>query len=208
MENVKAQTSQGIPFLTKIGIVAMIMAMTLTYSIVQKRKIYSIASSEGPILQRLPILNLQNFYDKTPINNKTLFTEGNPLTLVHFWGTWCGPCEAELPEFIEFVKKFDSRELKVLLLAVQDDEKKMKKFLKRFGKLSDHFIVAHDKPGSMMAQFGTVKVPETYLFRKDGKHLNKYVGPQDWGSKGHFDRLKFYLSTVQGQNIQGKIETH
>ena len=30
------------------------------------------------------------------------------LTLMHFWGTWCGPCKVEYPELDEVVREFKS----------------------------------------------------------------------------------------------------
>ena len=30
------------------------------------------------------------------------------LTLMHFWGTWCGPCKVEYPELDDVVRKFKS----------------------------------------------------------------------------------------------------
>ena len=40
-----------------------------------------------------------------------------------------------------------------------------------------------------MDNFGTVKVPETYVFAKNAKALKKFVGPQSWGNKYFEDIL-------------------
>ena len=81
---------------------------------------------------------------------------------VHFWGTWCAPCEAELPEFVNFIQKNQDKGVKAILI-IQDEEAKNEKVLKKFWKFPS-FTVLTDKSGRCNGRFGTVKVPETYLF--------------------------------------------
>lgn len=200
----------GIPFITKIGIIALVIASTLAYSVIRKRQIDSITSSENDlILKELPVFSLPALNSDAPITHENLFENKKKAMLIHFWGTWCAPCEAELPEFIEFVRALEKKGVGAILLAVQDDDKKIKKFMKRFGKLPENIRLAHDKNGSSMITFGTVKVPETYLFSKSGKNLNKYIGPQDWAHASALDRVEFYLSSLnQNDKKSYKIETH
>jgi hypothetical protein len=110
------------------------------------------------------------------------------------------------------VESYKEQGVRVVLLAVQDSDKKINKFLKRFGDLPANVVVAHDEKGDSMLTFGTVKVPETYLFAKNGKNLNKYIGPQDWKHKSYKDRMNFYLSSLAGEGSDSqksyKIETH
>jgi len=207
--------SNPIPFAMKISIVALIMAATLGYSMIKKREIDRLTNSENSlILKALPRFEVPALNGGF-VSPSTLFKDGSKAALIHFWGTWCGPCEVELPEFIEFVRRNKGKGLKVLLLAVQDDDKAIKKFLKRFGKLPENMIVAHDKEGSSMLTFGTVKVPETYLFAANGKNLNKFVGPQTWSLQAIQNRLDFYLSSIDnvgksgiGKGEERKVETH
>ncbi len=171
------------------------MFATLAYSVYQKRFIDKLTSVSGPILKQLPDFRLQEFQKDALVDPGRLFQGGNGLAMVHFWGTWCAPCEVELPSFIEFIKKFKTEELKVLLLAVNDDEAKMAKHLRRFGRLPENILIAHDPKGELLAQFGTVKVPETYLFGDSQKNLYKFTGPQDWERESYANRVRFYLES-------------
>lgn len=206
-----SQSNKNIPFSIKLAIIAMIMASTLAYSIVKKRQIDALTSQENfLILKTIPsfAFNRLEGDDRPSITDKNVFDGGYDAVLIHFWGTWCAPCEAELPEFLEFVSHFKDRKVKAVLLAVQDEDKAIKKFLRRFGDLADNIEVVHDPKGDSMLTFGTVKVPETYLFSKNGKNLNKYVGPQDWKHKSYIDRMNFYLSSINGDQKSYKVESH
>ncbi len=203
---------KGPNFITKLAIIALIMASTLAYSIIQKRKIDKLTSAENNlILKTLPEFSfppVRGYEGSIELNNENVFSGNYEAVLIHFWGTWCAPCEAELPEFLEFVESFRDQKVKAVLLAVQDDDKKINKFLKRFGELPENVAVVHDQKGDSMLTFGTVKVPETYLFAKNGKNLNKYIGPQDWKHKSYKDRMNFYLSSLTNSQTSYKIESH
>ncbi|MDC1174348.1 TlpA disulfide reductase family protein [Bacteriovoracaceae bacterium] len=201
MSNTKA-SSKNLPWSTKISILSLMFAITLGYSVVSKKEIERVTNNENQlILKKLPSFQLKEFKKDFVVNPETMFRNGAKLAFVHFWGTWCAPCEAELPDFIEFLKSQKGKGINGILLSVNDKDPLITKFMKRFGELPDNIILAHNEDGSLLSEFGTVKVPETYLFRKDGKTLNKYVGAQDWNHRSFGQRMEFYLNSM-GKNVQ------
>lgn len=147
------------------------------------------SKAEAPILESVPQSNfLQNFETKEVFNFPDEARSANGI-IVHFWGTWCAPCEYELPHFLKFSKKLEDKKVKVVLLAVNDNNVKIKKFLKRFGSLPKNVTIVHDERGETMPMFGVVKVPETFIFSSSGKTLSKLVGPQDWGKEYYLSRV-------------------
>ncbi|OUR93742.1 hypothetical protein A9Q84_19970 [Halobacteriovorax marinus] len=175
---------------SKTLVITLVLSLTLAYSLFERKKFEGMLSAgdSEPILKMMPDFSLDEFKTKEPLTKA--FFNGANATFVHFWGTWCAPCEAEFPEFIKFAAKFEKENVKFLLLAVNDDDKKIKKFLKRFGKLPSNIVVAHDKSGASMGLFGTVRVPETYLFDSNFINLKKFAGPQAWEMKSFFPRVK------------------
>ena len=195
----------------KLGSIALLIALVLSYSLFVKKKIYDKLSQGNELVLKempdfsLPVLGAgKNYTNEQALDNVS-------VVFVHFWATWCAPCEAELPSFIEFVKQNKEKNVRAVLVGVQDEEEKMKKYLKRYGKLPESFTVVSDKSGTTMSRFGTVKLPETYLFARSGKNLNKYVGPQDWMLPGYARRLNFYISNNELSDKQSetiKVESH
>ncbi len=147
------------------------------------------SKAEAPILESVPQSSfLQNFETKEVFNFPDEAKSANGI-IVHFWGTWCAPCEYELPHFLKFSKKLEDNKVKVVLLAVNDNNVKIKKFLKRFGSLPKNVTIVHDERGETMPMFGVVKVPETFIFSSSGKTLSKLVGPQDWDKEYYLSRV-------------------
>jgi len=56
-----------------------------------------------------PRLDLVRLTDQPLADRLENVTPGK-VTLLHFWGTWCGPCKMEYPHLSELVERFRSRD--------------------------------------------------------------------------------------------------
>jgi thiol-disulfide isomerase/thioredoxin len=100
-----------------------------------------------------------------------------PVTLVHFWATWCPPCIQEIPALQRLARDFSGHEdFSVLMVAVSDSNSKVRAFL---GSGAD--MVLFDPNWEVANRYGTDKLPETYLVVK-GQVMRKFVGTTNWDS--------------------------
>lgn len=103
--------------------------------------------------------------------------------LVHFWATWCAPCEVEFPDLVEFINLMrENKELRFYLVAVNDDDQKVKKFLSQFELNSDQVVLLKDN-FSDYQKFGSYKLPESFVFDKSFQTIRKFEGQQSWTQK-------------------------
>ena len=186
----------GISTQSKLIVILSIMLVTFFYAHYQK-SIYKdfFLIKNDPILKKLPPLVVKDIKDKN-FDIRSL-TETGTGGLVHFWGTWCAPCEEELPSFINLARLYEKKGVNFLLLAVNDTAKKVKKFLSRFANLPSNIIIALDEGSTSMERFGTIKVPETYMFDKEGRILKKFTGPQEWSHRYYSEKIDHYLQENQ-----------
>ncbi len=99
-----------------------------------------------------------------------------PVTLVHFWATWCPPCMTEVPSLGELAEDFGQYrgDFTILMVAVADDMERVEEFVgNRVGS------VLYDPSWEVTHRYGTRKLPETYLVVK-GQVVERWIGAQDW----------------------------
>ena len=140
------------------------------------------------ILKTIPKIKFQKFESKEYVDLEQLAVSGNN-TIVHFWATWCAPCEKEFPELVELTRIMKhKKDVKFLFIAVNDKVIEVKKFLKPFEKFTN-FEILIDDSNTHQNSFGTFRLPETFLFGKDQKLIKKYIGQQAWTQKHFVDLL-------------------
>ena len=56
------------------------------------------------------------------------------VTLVHFWATWCAPCQEEMPALDKFYREHQRDGFVVIAISVDDtaDEQKVREMARRF----------------------------------------------------------------------------
>jgi thiol-disulfide isomerase/thioredoxin len=113
-------------------------------------------------------------YDSTG-RSATIGTRLSPVTLVHFWATWCPPCVQETPKLQRLIHDFSGHsDFAVLMVAVADSTDRVHTFL---GPGSE--MVLFDPNWKVANRYGTDKLPETYLVIR-GQVVRKWVGMTDW----------------------------
>ena len=113
------------------------------------------------------------------------------VTIINFWASWCNPCVTEYPSLLKLVQNYKGE---VILLAISmDDEKKdIENFLKAFGSDKVSVRILRDQDKKISEMFGVQKLPESFLFGRNGKLIRKIVGVEDWynpNSLSYFDML-------------------
>ncbi len=92
------------------------------------------------------------------------------VLVLNFWATWCGPCRAEIPDFIEAYKENKARGLEILGVSVDRMEaERLLAFVNKAGinypvALADRAIVQDYEPGDY--------IPATIVV--DGKGVIRY----------------------------------
>lgn len=171
----------------KIIIISTIVVFTFGYAIYHALKLDNkLASnadyfSSNSVLKTLPEAKLSRYFSGQEIDLKKLASKGN-FIVVHFWATWCGPCEQEFPEIVELTDRLKNKsDMKFFFVAVNDKDKDVKKFLS--GQNMDdnaNYIIARDDTFIHQKFYGTYKLPETFIFGKDGQLIRKFTGAQKW----------------------------
>jgi len=155
-----------------IGLLGLFLALILVFTL---RLLSTGSASDQPMLgQKAPVVTLTTLDRDTARALQTPAAQNRPV-LINFWATWCTPCLAEHPLFMELA----DAGVEISGIAYRDNPERIKAFLARHG---DPFTTVYlDPDGEAMLSFGNSGVPETYVVSPDGvilAHVRGPIGPE------------------------------
>lgn len=106
------------------------------------------------------------------------------VTIIDFWGTWCGPCLLAMPDLQELYDTYHDQGLNVVGISVNDKPGKPEKFIEKKG-YGYQFLVQGD------ALAGELKIdtfPTVYIVDSEGIILHAEKGRRD-GAKATFKAI-------------------
>lgn len=98
------------------------------------------------------------------------------VVLVDFWATWCTPCREEIPQFVEWQKKYGDQGLQVIGISMDDGPKPVREFYQEF-KLNYPVAMGDEKVAESYG--GVLGLPINFLVDRDGRIQAKYTGMTD-----------------------------
>ena len=129
--------------------------------------------------------NLKTFDGETiklTVDNNILISDKleNKLVLINFWATWCPPCKKEIPVFNEIYEKYKDNFIVIGVLYEKDlDMNTLSNFIKE-NNIKFPITISEDENFRLAKELGDVKkVPESFLYGKNGLFIEKYTGIVD-----------------------------
>jgi thiol-disulfide isomerase/thioredoxin len=103
------------------------------------------------------------------------------VVLVNIWGTWCGPCRAEIPELIKLKDEYKDKDFEIIGLETaygggSDPETEVKSFVES-NKINYTIGFAPDELNMEMAKISQrSSVPMTFIFNKKSEIVGIFTG--------------------------------
>ncbi len=153
-----------------------------------------------------PVIRFVRNPDPAP-DFKLTSTDGKPVTLadvrgkvvlLNFWATWCGPCRAEIPDFVALQERYKGH-LQIIGLNVDDeDADEIQKYVTETGI---NYPVAMTSNEIRMQYGGIPALPTSFVLDTEGRVVQKHVGL--WNPSVYETEIRALL----GMPIMAKVET-
>lgn len=108
------------------------------------------------------------------------------VVVLNVWGSWCPPCVREMPSLQRLHEKAGERVV-VVTVTVDETRPAARRLVERFGLTMP---VLMDPGGARLAEWGTVKYPETWILTPEGIVAERVVGESDWADPAVLGRLQ------------------
>ena len=130
---------------------------------------------------------------------------GKKLRIINFWATWCAPCVAEFPDFVELHRMYRKRDCEIITVSIDEAEQKEKAlaFLKKQqASMKNYIFSTKDKYRLINAVDPQWEgpIPYTLVIEPDGGIAARIQGQAD------FEELKGRVVDHVGRTYAGKPE--
>jgi len=102
----------------------------------------------------------------------TLSSLKGKVVVLNFWATWCPPCKAEIPDFIEVFDEY--KDENVMFLGISSEEAGV---LRSFsGIYGINYPVLIDKSGNVFSEWKVTAIPQTFILNAGGEIVFESLG--------------------------------
>lgn len=110
--------------------------------------------------------------------------ETGKLTVINLWATWCGPCVAELPEFVTMNRMYRGRPFRLVTISLDDPEKRgeaLEVLTQKHVSATNYILKSSDRDALAEAidKEWPGPVPYTLIVAPGGKVLYRKAGEID-----------------------------
>lgn len=110
---------------------------------------------------------------------KTYKAGGAAVTVIHFFSTWCYPCQEEMPLIVKLEEEMTAKEnqfIAVNLTSSETDRSQLQPFLNHYGASFDPLL---DKAGLIQKKYQIFGIPTTLILDQKGKIISRINGPMN-----------------------------
>lgn len=135
-----------------------------------------------------PDFELQQISDSNELETIRLSDLEGKGVMLNFWGTFCGPCEAEMPYMESLYPEYKDKGIEILAVSLDTTELVVDRFV---DKHELTFPIPYDNKGEVSDLYSVGPIPSTFFINPEGEIVEKVEGPLTLEKlEGHFKEIQ------------------
>ncbi len=119
-----------------------------------------------------------NLFPIEPFNNPSKIILGEKYTLIDFWFSYCSPCIAQIPKYLEINKKYSGKDFQIVQISTDmtKNTDNWKRVIKKYDLPWQSLL---DENAKISAAFNINVFPTNFLIDSQGKILKRDISQDD-----------------------------
>ncbi|SHF57860.1 thiol-disulfide oxidoreductase ResA [Ornithinibacillus halophilus] len=113
--------------------------------------------------------------------------------MLNFWGTWCDPCEAEMPYMQQLYPEYKEKGVEIIAVVLNDTRFNVKQFVNKYDLT---FPIPFDNKGAIQDLYKIGPIPSSFFISPEGEIVEKVEGALT------LERLEGYLKQIEPEDNQ------
>ena len=110
-------------------------------------------------------------------SERTLSDFSGKVVILDFWATWCPPCRAEIPHFIELYDTHKDKGLEVIGVSLDRNAERVIGAFAEENRINYTLLVGDNDVTDLYG--GIMSIPTTFVIDRDGRITERFVGYRD-----------------------------
>ncbi|WP_156289270.1 thiol-disulfide oxidoreductase ResA [Oceanobacillus salinisoli] len=144
------------------AILAVLIGATI-FAIVSNSKADNSIYREGDLA---PDFQLQQVNHNNELETIRLSDLEGKGVMLNFWGTWCKPCEAEMPYMQSLYPEYSEKDVEIVAVSLDNTELVISRFIDKYDLT---FPIPHDKTGEIRDLYKVGPIPSTFFINPEGE---------------------------------------
>lgn len=107
-------------------------------------------------------------------SERTLSDFSGKVVILDFWATWCPPCRAEIPHFVELYDTHKDEGLEIIGVSLDRNAERVVEAFAEENRINYTLLVGDNDVTDLYG--GIMSIPTTFIIDRDGRITERFVG--------------------------------
>ncbi len=166
------------------SVILLILVGAVVFAVVQNLQDDKIIYTVGDNAPDFQLEQINKYNERETVRLSDLKGKG---VMLNFWGTWCKPCEEEMPYMQKLYPQYKEKGVEIVAVSLDSTELVVHRFVDEYDLT---FPIPHDKDSQVRDLYKVGPIPSTVFINPQGKIVEVVNGALS------LERLDGYLQEI------------